>query len=76
MPGGPISNECVQPDECAMRRLVQGVERQPPAYVNKRGRIVAVRFQACSQSGQGAGQLAAQSVGLITCPILEVGGVP
>ena len=54
----------IEADQRAVRRLVEGVELQPPARMGERARPL-------DEPAQHAGQLAPQRVGLAALPVLE-----
>ena len=66
--GGAIALRGVDPDQCAVGRLVERVELEPAAGMGELpGRL--------GQPRQHCGQLASQRVGLATLPVLEGGRI-
>ncbi len=73
--GSTLTGLGVQLHQVAMRRFVQGIQRQPAPGVGD-GRLVRpLGTVTAHQSLQGGGQFLAQALGLKELPLVEVGAI-
>ena len=73
--GRPVAVERVEPDQLAMRRLVQRIEREPAPRVADRRAVLAAFRQRPHQAAEHRAELALQRIGLGDVPRVERGTV-